>query len=122
MKILVDMNLPPELCGALRAHGWEAVHWSTIGAPNAAVTAIMRYAVDNVFVVLSHDLDFSAILATTQADAPSVIQIRTQDVLSRQFQLLLISALQQFESVLEGGAIVVIDATRAKARVLPLTK
>jgi len=122
MKILVDMNLPPEICDRLRAQGWEAVHWSMIGAPNAADIVIMRHAVDNGFVVLSHDLDFSAILATTQADAPSVIQIRTQDVLSQKFQLILISALHQFETILEGGAIVVVDATRAKARVLPLMK
>lgn len=69
---------------------------------------------------LTHDLDFSAILAATGAKAPSVIQIRSQDVLSERFQSLLTNALRQFESVLASGALVVIDESRSRARVLPL--
>lgn len=68
-----------------------------------------------------NDLDFSAILAATGAKAPSVIQVLAQDVLSERFQNIVIDALRQFEDVLVSGALVVIDASRSKARVLPLT-
>jgi len=40
----------------------------------------MAYASVNGYVVLTHDLDFSAILAATQGEKPSVVQIRADDV------------------------------------------
>lgn len=120
MKILIDMNLSPDWREILVKHGWESVHWSSVGKPTAPDKVILQYALDNDYVVLTHDLDFSAILAATGAKAPSVIQIRAQDVLSERFQSLVVNALRQFESVLASGALVVIDESRSRARVLPL--
>lgn len=80
----------------------------------------MAFAAQAKYIVLTHDLDFSAMLAATQAIAPSVVQVRAQDTLSPQFRSQVISALRQFETVLESGAIVVIEQFRARARVLPL--
>jgi predicted nuclease of predicted toxin-antitoxin system len=65
-RLLVDMNLAPELCARFRAAGHEAVHWSTIGVPNASDESIMVHAKDHGFVVLTHDLDFGAIVAATR--------------------------------------------------------
>lgn len=81
---------------------------------------IMRYARDYEYVVVSHDLDFSAILASTHAHGPSVVQVRTQDVLSPTFVRLLQVAIGQFAAELLAGAILVIDADTASARILPL--
>jgi predicted nuclease of predicted toxin-antitoxin system len=47
----------------------------------------MKWANDNGYVVFTHDLDFGALLATTHAQGPSVIQIRTQDILSQALQI-----------------------------------
>ncbi len=41
----------------------------------------MEWAKTNSHIVFTHDLDFGAILAATNAIAPSVIQVRTQDVM-----------------------------------------
>lgn len=120
MKILIDMNLSPSLCETFTAHGWEAVHWSSIGDVTASDKTILQYARSNGYVVLTHDLDFSAILAAIGAKSPSVIQVRMQNVLSEPFQNLLFDALRQFESDLNGGALVVVDESRSRARVLPL--
>lgn len=65
----------------------------------------MRYAREHGYVVISHDLDFSAILAATHAQGPSVVQVRTQDVLSPAFVQLLRAAIRQFTVELEMGAI-----------------
>jgi predicted nuclease of predicted toxin-antitoxin system len=35
VKLLVDMNLSPSWVDRLARHGFEAVHWSTIGAATA---------------------------------------------------------------------------------------
>lgn len=80
MKLLVDMNLSPRWIELLRSAGFEALHWSTIGVANAPDREIMAYALANGFVVLTHDLDFSAILAANQGGKPSVVQIRADNV------------------------------------------
>jgi len=80
MKVLVDMNLSPAWVEALRAAGWDAAHWSTLGDPRAADAEIMQFAREQGWVVFTHDLDFGAILAHTQAGRPSVFQARARDV------------------------------------------
>lgn len=121
MKILIDMNLSPDWREILAKHGYEVVHWSSVGHPTAPDKTILQYARNNGYVVLTHDLDFGAILSATGSMSPSVIQIRTQDVLSERFQSLLLNALRQFESELNAGALIVVDESRSRVRVLPLS-
>lgn len=71
VKLLVDMNLSPRWVGMLSEAGIEAAHWSKLGAHNTPGSEIMAYASVNGYVVLTHDLDFSAILAATQGEKPS---------------------------------------------------
>jgi predicted nuclease of predicted toxin-antitoxin system len=72
VKLLVDMNLSPQWVDRLNAAGLPAVHWSRVGRMDAADIEIMAYAAKHDYVVLTHDLDFSAILAATQGIKPSV--------------------------------------------------
>jgi predicted nuclease of predicted toxin-antitoxin system len=80
----------------------------------------MRYAAARALVVLTHDLDFGALLAVTGAIAPSVIQVRTQNPLPSHVGSLLVQALRQFETELNSGALIVVDESRHRARLLPL--
>jgi predicted nuclease of predicted toxin-antitoxin system len=64
----------------LNAAGLPAVHWSRVGRMDAADIEIMAYAAKHDYVVLTHDLDFSAILAATQGTKPSVVQIRSDNL------------------------------------------
>jgi predicted nuclease of predicted toxin-antitoxin system len=120
MKLIVDMNLSPRWIDLLAGAGVQAVHWSTIGRCNAPDSEIMAYATRNDYVVLTHDLDFSAILAATQGEKPSVVQIRTEDVSPDVIGLQVIAALRQMESDLEEGALLTIDLYRTRLRLLPL--
>ena len=120
MKFLLDMNVSPRLCSRLAQAGWGAEHWSSIGDGTASDAAILGYAISRGYVVLSHDLDFSAILAATGAKSPSVVQIRCQDVLSEEFSRILLATLSQFSAEIENGALVVVDGKRARVRLLPL--
>ncbi len=120
MKLLIDMNLSPEWVPVLKEEGWEAIHWSSIGHPGASDREIMRWAQANGHIVFTHDLDFGAILAATRAESPSVFQIRTQDINPRHIRELIVSALNQFRDHLEGGALVSVDETKLRARILPL--
>src|SRR6266481_2728280 len=106
MKILIDMNLSPDWVKVLAAQGWETVHWSSIGDIRATDQIIFHWARENAYVVFTHDLDFGAILAATNADAPSVFQIRVQDVFPQVFSKRVIQVFREYASMLESGALI----------------
>ena len=120
MKLIVDMNLSPRWIGLLADAGIDAEHWSALGANNAPDSEIMAYASANDYVVLTHDLDFSAILAATHGNKPSVVQIRAEDVSPDVIGLQVIVALKQMASELEDGALLTVDPNRTRIRLLPL--
>jgi predicted nuclease of predicted toxin-antitoxin system len=122
MKILIDMNLSPRWISQLAAAGFETTHWSTLGAHNAPDIEIMAYAREGNFVVLTHDLDFGAILAATHGDKPSVVQIRSDDLSPDVIGASVVDAFIQMTSELEEGALVTIDINRTRLRMLPLRR
>jgi predicted nuclease of predicted toxin-antitoxin system len=120
MKVLVDMNLSPRWVSFLSESGFEAVHWSDIGAGGAPDSELMLWATEHDHIVLTADLDFGAILAATQVKRPSVMQVRdeipTPEVIGRAVT----AALRQACQELTEGALVSVDAARARVRILPL--
>lgn len=122
MKLLLDMNLSPRWVGFFEENGFEAIHWSTIGEPNAPDSVIMAWARDRGFVVITHDLDFSALLAVTEAVGPSVVQVRTQDVLPDAIGPDVVRVLREHGTALDEGAIVSVDQLASRVRVLPIRK
>ena len=122
MKIVLDMNLSPRWVEILQSDGHECIHWSSIGSPTASDREILLWARSNEFVVFTHDLDFGAILAASEAESPSVFQLRTQDISPERIRELVLSALKQFEEMLVRGALVSIDEKRARARILPFSR
>jgi predicted nuclease of predicted toxin-antitoxin system len=120
MKILVDMNLAPYWAELLSKRGIEAIHWSSAGSPDALDAEIMAYARNRGYAVLTRDLDFSAILASTGGDSPSVIQIRTTDARPETIFESVFRALSGLVTELEKGSIVTIDMNKVRLHVLPL--
>jgi predicted nuclease of predicted toxin-antitoxin system len=114
------MNLAPRWVNVLADAGFEAAHWSTLGAGNAPDSEIMAFAKASDYVVLTHDLDFGAILAATHGEKPSVVQIRAEDVSPDAIGKQIIAALRQMSLELEHGALLTVDPDRTRLRVLPL--
>jgi predicted nuclease of predicted toxin-antitoxin system len=103
----------------LREAGHIADHWSQIGAVTAPDAEIMSYAQDHGYVIITNDLDFSAILAATNGTGPSVVQVRSTDLRPAALSAPVINALAQLDE-LRSGALVTIDPARTCVRVLPL--
>ncbi|GHV18987.1 hypothetical protein FACS189493_8600 [Spirochaetia bacterium] len=121
MKILVDMNLAFRWADMLVHEGIEAVHWVKLGAPNAPDTEIMAYARANDYTVLTNDLDFSAILAVTHGDKPSIIQIRAADTRPEPLINLVANAIIRLSAEIEHGTIVTIDQQKTRIHILPFS-
>ena len=123
MKILIDMNLSPDWTAYLSNAGIEAAHWSSIGAADATDAEIMAFARRSSSIVLTQDLDFSAILAATHSSSPSVMQIRADNLAVSQIGPAIVAALLQLGAELERGAILTIDqSNRIRLRLLPLSR
>ena len=120
MKILLDMNIPLKYAALLADRGIMALRWSDVGAPSASDVEIMAYARENNYIVLTYDLDFSAILSTTHELKPSVAQIRASVLHAEQAVDLVASALIQNADEMEKGAILSIDLKKSRLHLLPL--
>jgi predicted nuclease of predicted toxin-antitoxin system len=83
---------------------------------------IMAWAIGADAVVLTHDLDFGEILAFTRDTKPSVVQIRAEDVNPDKIGKHVVSALNRLRPELTAGAIVSVDPSRARLRLLPLQR
>ncbi|HIB11756.1 MAG TPA: hypothetical protein EYM32_14205 [Dehalococcoidia bacterium] len=120
MKLLIDMNLSPDWVNLFAQNGMEASHWSNIGDPRAYDQVIMDWARTNGYVVITHDLDFGSLLVTTRAHGPSVIQVRTQNIMPQILGHRIVQILQQYEPVLESGALITVDEIRSRIRILSI--
>ena len=120
MKLLVDMNLSPRWVVALESLGIPAVHWSQLGPTNAPDEALMAYAAENDWVVLTNDLDFGAILAASAGRSPSVIQVRGSDLSPDKLAGRVAEVLALASLDLAQGALITLDAERSRLRLLPL--
>ncbi len=104
----------------LGSAGLEATHWTSVGDRDAPDTDIMAYATAEDYIVLTHDLDFGAILAATNGARPSVVQFRASDLSPDTIGRHLIDALRRMEAEMEQGALLTIEPRRARMRLLPL--
>ena len=120
MKILIDMNIPLAYTVLLEKRGIESIRWSDVGLPNASDAEIMSYARENDMIVLTYDLDFSAILSVTHNSKPSVIQIRATIKSAERAVSLIVDALLLNIEEMEKGAILSIDMKKSRLRLLPL--
>ena len=80
----------------------------------------MAYAVSSDMAVVTHDLDFGAILAVTHRKKPSVVLIRSYDVNPDSIGQQILAALDVAPAELEAGALLVIEPDRNRLRLLPL--
>jgi len=121
MKFLLDMNLSPQWVDVLQRHGFDCIHWFDVGGPQATDSEIMGWARRHGRIVLTHDLDFGAVLAATRASGPSVIQLRVQDLLPDALEGVILHVLRTYEGQLEAGSLLVVDPNKARVRILPLS-
>ena len=82
----------------------------------------MEWGERHGYTVFTHDLDFGTVLALTHATGPSVFQIRAHDILRGSLEQVVIAALQQHEADLASGALVVVDQSGTRVRVLPMLR
>lgn len=116
------MNLSPLWVGFLAEHEITAVHWSTLGSASAPDPVLLSWAKENGYVVFTHDLDFSSLIALAGLSGPSVLHVRSQHILPAQIGATVVAVLRAQVDSLASGAIVTVDETAARVRILPIRR
>ena len=120
MRFLADMGMSLLTVAALRAAGHDAVHLREEGLLRMLDPDIFGKAGRENRVVLTFDLDFSAIAAHAGTALPSVIIFRVSDARSVSVNPKLFHVIAEIGPVLELGAIVTVEDSRYRVRRLPL--
>ena len=81
----------------------------------------MSYARQNGYSVFTNDLDFSAILASTRASGPSVIQIRAEDTRPEKHLDRVTRSFIEFSTYIDQGAVITINPKKTRLHILPFS-
>jgi predicted nuclease of predicted toxin-antitoxin system len=120
VKLLLDMNVSPRLTSLLVANGIDAVHWSELGPVAASDQSIADRAVSVRAIIVTHDLDFGALLSSSGDLRPSVIQIRGDDLSVERLLDRLLLVCTEFSDELTTGALITLDIDNTRVRLLPI--
>jgi predicted nuclease of predicted toxin-antitoxin system len=121
VKFLADMPISPKTVGYLRSIGHDVYRINERGLPKAKDREIVDIAEDEQRIILTMDLDFPAIIATSRKSTPSAIIFRLSDESHETVNSLLSDILPKVERELLNGAIVIIEDDRYRVRELPVS-
>jgi predicted nuclease of predicted toxin-antitoxin system len=122
MRFLADMGVSLSAVRQLRTMGHDVTHLEELGLRTLPDIEIFRRAQVENRIVLTFDLDFAGIVASTGTNFPSVIIFRLQRGRAPRVLARLSAVLAAASNALERGALVVVDEARIRVRELPLTR
>lgn len=122
MRLLLDQGLPRTAADLLRAQGLDAIHVGEIGMAAASDPEIIRTAQNDDRVVVTLDADFHALLASTGAHRPSVIRIREEGLKAPEVCQMIMRIHDRFAAPLVAGCVLSATSSKARVRMLPITR
>lgn len=122
MRFLLDMGLARSTAEHLRKAGHDAVHLREQGLQRLPDQAIVAKAVQEGRIVRTHDLDFGRIVALSQAQQPSVVTFRLEDMRAGRVNQYLQEIITRFAGELERGSLFSVNEQGIRVRRLPAEK
>lgn len=120
MRYLADVHISPITIGTLRAKGYEVFRVTEFLPPTATDRELVDLARREGAVLITADLDFSALIATSGQTRPSLISLRLAFPTPARVTAVLEQTLPQIQPDLERGAIASIDEASIRVRRLPI--
>ncbi|MBK6460844.1 MAG: DUF5615 family PIN-like protein [Myxococcales bacterium] len=120
MELLADVNVSARVVARLRAAGIHIVRVPEIMDARSTDVEIIAEAVRRGATVISHDQDFTTILAVSGATKPSLINVRVSHADSERLAGQLEAVVAKEADELRSGAIVTIDDGGVRVHRLPV--
>lgn len=120
MRILADQHISPRTVEFLKSLGHNAVRVSELVPQNASDSEIIALAAKENRIVLTQDLDFTALVVARDARQPSLILLRLGSPRVEHVNEVLQRVLPAIEQVVSAGAIVTVEDHRIRTRRLPI--
>lgn len=119
LNFLADMNISPQTVNALQCLGYSIIRVSAILPANPTdQTIISRAKLDNL-IIITQDLDFSALVAIGGQTVPSLVTLRMSDSSPEKVTKRLLEVLPDIAAILPLGYSIVITDTHHRLRKLP---
>jgi predicted nuclease of predicted toxin-antitoxin system len=121
MRLLADAHVSSRTVEFLRTLGHDVQRVVDVLPPASADEAIVELAASDSRIILTQDLDFSAIIALRGESFPSLISLRLSSSRVEHVNGVLERILPQVEAAVVAGSIVTVEDQRIRVRSLPLS-
>lgn len=121
MRLLADLHIAPRTVQFLRSLGHDVLRVTDLLPATASDETIVERAAQDQRIVLTQDLDMTAIIALSRRRYPSLVTLRLSSVRIELVNTILQRTLPILEQDLQEGALVTIEDSRVRLRRLPLT-
>ena len=120
-KLLADIHISPLTVAEIRAIGYNINRVSDLISASASDAKIIELAILEGAAIITQDLDFSALVAQSGLNKPSIVSLRVRDAKPHHISTILKTVLPQIEQDLQEGAIISIEKTEYRVRKLPIS-
>lgn len=120
VRFVADMNISPLTVEVLASGGIDVVRVSDLLPVNASDEDILHWARQQRRVVITQDMDFSALLALGGHDQPSLVTLRLLNTDPEAVTERLRTVLPQIENALLHGCAVTVEDHAVRVRQLPI--
>jgi len=120
MRFLLDMGISPRTAILLREIGHEATHLLDENLERMSDQDILTKAREERAILLTHDLDFSDLLAASGETLPSVIVFRLKSMRPENVNRHVLAVVDQHAQELASGSILSVTENRIRLRPLPV--
>jgi predicted nuclease of predicted toxin-antitoxin system len=120
MRLLADLNISPRTVAFLRSLGHDVIRVNEILLATASDIAIIKKAIEERRTVVTQDLDFTAIVSLSGKNVPSVITLRLSSSRVEKVNAILQQILPTIEKAVTDGAVITVQDTNIRRRLLPL--
>ena len=120
MRLLADLHIAPRTVQFLRSLGHDVLRVTDFLPATASDESIVERAAQDQRIILTQDLDMTAIIALSRRQYPSLVTLRLSSVRIEFVNAILQRTLPALEHDLQQGALVTIEDSRIRLRHLPL--
>jgi len=120
MNFIADMHISPLTVEELRKAGYAVIRVTEKLPATASDKEIVQLAYQGKAAIITQDLDFSAIVAQSGLQWPSIISLRVADAKPHAIAIILKTVLPLVEADIAEGSLISIDEEEYRIRRLPV--